>query len=85
MASASTTDPYDLLQSARSAGPDASQLSADGLAEDVDRRAKIAEMDDYLRELDARLGPTPDEERSAARKWADGVLQQSGHEERSAQ
>jgi hypothetical protein len=38
---------------------------------ELDRRAKIAELDAYLAELDAELGPPGDQELTAAREWAD--------------
>lgn len=39
--------------------------------------SKIAELDRYLQELHAELGPLSDEEREAARTWADRVLPKS--------
>ena len=44
------------------------------MAEEIDRRAKIAELDAYLAALDAELGPVPEQELDAARQWADAVL-----------
>jgi hypothetical protein len=44
------------------------------LAEEIDRRVKIAELDAYLAALDAELGPVPQQELDAARQWADAVL-----------
>jgi hypothetical protein len=44
------------------------------VAEEIDRRAKIAELDAYLAALDAELGPVPEQQLDAARQWADAVL-----------
>ncbi len=84
MARVNITLQDDLLERARSAGLNISRLSAAALAEELDRRAKIAELDTYLRELDTTLGPTSDEERRAAREWADQVLPPTAHDEARA-
>jgi hypothetical protein len=49
----------------------ASRLASSAVAEELDRLAKIAELDAYLAELDAELGPLGDQELTAAREWAD--------------
>jgi hypothetical protein len=46
-------------------------LAASAIAEGLDRLAKIAELNHYLAELDAELGPVGDQEVAAAREWAD--------------
>ena len=51
-----------------------SRLAATALAEEIDRRAKLAELDAHLAALDAELGPIPGHELDAAREWADAVL-----------
>jgi hypothetical protein len=51
-----------------------SRLAAAALAEELDRRAKIAELDGYLADLDAEFGPVPQQELRAVREWADAVL-----------
>jgi hypothetical protein len=51
-----------------------SRLAAAALAEEIDRRAKNAELDAYLADLDAEFGPVPQQELRAAREWADAVL-----------
>jgi hypothetical protein len=48
-----------------------SRLAASAIAEELDRLAKIAELDNYLAELDAELGPLGDQEGATAREWAD--------------
>lgn len=74
MARVNITVPDDLLQRARLAGLNVSRVSAVALAEELDRRAKIAALDSYLRELDDELGPIPADEQLAAKEWADRVL-----------
>lgn len=74
MARVNITVPDELMQRARSAGLNVSRVSASALAEELDRRAKIAELDRYLRELDAEFGETSEDDRASAREWADRVL-----------
>jgi hypothetical protein len=74
MARVNITVPDDLIEQARAAGLNVSRITASALAEALDRRAKIAALDDYLRELDAALGPIPAGEQRAAREWADRGL-----------
>lgn len=59
---------------ARSGGLNVSRLAAGALAEELDRQAKIAELDAYLRELEAEHGKTSERDRAAARQWADEVV-----------
>jgi len=56
----------------------ASRVSASALSEELDRRAKVAALDRYLRELDIDLGPVSSDEQAAARDWADQALGDSG-------
>ena len=74
MARVNITLPDDLLNQARAAGLNISRLAAAALAEELDRRAKISELDAYLADLDNELGPVPQHELRAAREWADTVL-----------
>jgi post-segregation antitoxin (ccd killing protein) len=71
MARVNITIPDELLEHARAAGLNVSRLAAVALAEELDRRAKIAALDAYLAELEAELGPTPQAELEAAATWAD--------------
>jgi post-segregation antitoxin (ccd killing protein) len=71
MARVNITVPDELLSQARAAGLNVSRLAASAVAEELDRRAKIAELDAYLAELDAQLGPIGDQELTAAHEWAD--------------
>jgi Post-segregation antitoxin CcdA/PIN domain len=65
------TVPDELLDQARAAGLNVSRLAAGALAEEIDRRTKVAELDVYLAALEAELGPVPEQELDAARQWAD--------------
>ncbi len=71
MARVNITIPDDLFARAKAAGLNVSRISAEGLSEELDRRAKIAALDDYLGELEVALGPVPADEEAAAREWAD--------------
>lgn len=71
MARVNITVPDELLSRARTAGLNVSRLAASAVAEELDRLAKIAELDAYLSELDAELGPLGDREVAAAKEWAD--------------
>jgi Arc/MetJ family transcription regulator len=70
MARVNITVPDDVLAQARAAGLNVSRLAASALVEELDRRAKVAELDAYLAELDAEFGPVPAEEQVAAADWA---------------
>jgi predicted transcriptional regulator len=74
MARVNITVPDELLEHARTAGLNVSRLAAAALAEELDRRAKIAALDAYLAEMDAELGPVPDAELQDAAAWADGLM-----------
>ncbi len=83
MARVNVTIPDDVLARARAAGLNVSQVAARALAEELDRRAKIAALDAYLRELDAELGELSVEETAEARAWADRAFGSAG-EDRTA-
>lgn len=86
MARVNITVPDDLLDRARAAGLNVSRTAAEALADELDRRAKIAELDRLLAEWDAELGPLSADERDAARTWADSALAEpaAGRHPRSA-
>jgi hypothetical protein len=73
MARVNITVPDELLDQARAAGLNVSRLAAAALAEEIDRRAKIAELDAYLAALETEFGPVPEPELAEAREWADAV------------
>ncbi|HVQ95776.1 MAG TPA: type II toxin-antitoxin system CcdA family antitoxin [Mycobacteriales bacterium] len=64
------TVPDELIEQARQAGLNVSRLTAAALTEELNRLAKIAELDAYLAELEAEHGPVPAEELAAADAWA---------------
>jgi hypothetical protein len=86
MARVNITIPDELLSEARAAGLNVSRVAALALADEIDRRSKIRELDAYLADLDAELGPVPQHEIRAAREWADSVLPpgRPGRQARSA-
>jgi len=73
MARVNITLPDDLLSQARAAGLNISRLAAAALAEELDRRAKIDELDAYLADQANELGPVPQHELRAAQEWADAI------------
>ncbi len=68
------TVPDHLIARARAAGLNVSRVTADALAEELERLEKIQGMRGYLAELEAELGPPSDEELLAAREWADAAF-----------
>jgi hypothetical protein len=74
MARVNISLPDDLLAGARAADLNVSALTARAIAEELDRRSKIAELDSYLSDLDVELGPLSAAEEAAARQWADRVI-----------
>lgn len=75
MARVNITVPDDLLRRAREADLNVSRLASLALANELDRRAKIADLDAYLAELNAEHGPVPEAEQSEAAAWADSLIQ----------
>jgi len=67
-----------LLDQARGAGLNVSRLAAAALAEELDRRARITELDTLLDLLEDELGPIPQAEVDAAAAWADRTLPPAG-------
>jgi len=78
MARVNITIPDEVLAEARAARLNVSRLAASALGEELERRAKVAALDRYLRELEAELGPVSANEQAAAREWADQVLGDPG-------
>lgn len=65
--------PDDLADRARAAGLNVSGVATAALSAELERRAKVAELDRYLAELEREQGAVPEAERRAAREWADGL------------
>ncbi|MCU4186876.1 hypothetical protein K6U06_21095 [Acidiferrimicrobium sp. IK] len=74
MARVNITMPDELVIQARNARLNLSQVAQRAVAAELDRLSKIAELDTYLAELDAELGPVTEEDRAEARTWADQAL-----------
>lgn len=74
MARVNITMPDDLYTRARAANLNVSQLAQAAVDAELSRRAKVAELDAYLAQLEAELGPVTDGERAEAEAWADRVL-----------
>lgn len=73
MARVNITVPDQILERAKAANLNVSRVAAAALAEELDRLTKLAELDTYLDELQAELGPVTPQERAAAKEWADRV------------
>ena len=85
MSRVNITIPDDTLARARAAGLNVSRVATQALAEELDRRAKVAALEEYLRELDEALGPISREDQEAAAEWADALAgQPAGRATRSA-
>ncbi|MGI8683671.1 MAG: type II toxin-antitoxin system CcdA family antitoxin [Acidimicrobiales bacterium] len=74
MARVNITVPDDLYNQAKRAGLNVSQLAQRALAAELSRLSKIVELEAYLAELDAELGPPTESERAEATEWADRIL-----------
>jgi post-segregation antitoxin (ccd killing protein) len=74
MARVNITVPDELLEQARVAGLNVSRIATAALAEELDRRAKVAALDAYLAEMDAELGPAPEADQREAAVWADRLV-----------
>ena len=74
MARVNITVPDDLLVRARRADLNVSRIASAALAEELDRLAKIVELDAYLATLTDELGKPSEKEMAAARDWVDGLL-----------
>lgn len=67
------TTPDDIHRRAKEAGPNDSRLAAQAVAHELDR-AKIAEFDRQMAELEAEYGPPREEDMARAKAWMDRVL-----------
>jgi post-segregation antitoxin (ccd killing protein) len=74
MARVNITIPDELHARAKQAGLNVSQLAQRAVAAELTRMAKLAELDTYLAELEAELGPTSDRDRAEAQAWADKIV-----------
>lgn len=74
MARVNISVPDDIAARARDAGLNVSRIASAALADELDRRDKIAALDAYLADLEAELGPPTATELAEASQWADRVL-----------
>lgn len=74
MARVNITMPDKLHAEAKRAGLNISQVAQQAIVAELVRQAKVAELDAYLAELDAEMGPINDQDRREAKAWADKVL-----------
>ena len=74
MARVNITIPDQLLNHAKGAGLNISQLAARALSDELNRRSKLAAFDAYLADLREEQGPPSAEEEAAAEEWATRVL-----------
>lgn len=74
MARVSISVPDDVVVAAKAANLNISRLATEALGHELERLAKVAELDAYLLELEGRLGPIPQADLAAAERWADSVL-----------
>ena len=74
MARVNITIPDDLLVRARDAGLNVSAAAAAGVASELGRLDKLAELERYLAEVEATRGPATDAETAEAEAWLDGAF-----------
>jgi hypothetical protein len=74
MARVNITLPDQLHSAARAAGLNISRLAAAAVAEELDRRSKVAALDALLDELERECGPISGSDEAEARAWAERVL-----------
>ena len=68
------TVPDDIAAAAKAASLNVSRVATAALVEELDRRRKIAALDEYLAQLEADLGPIPADEASEAAQWANELV-----------
>ncbi len=74
------TVPDDTLNRARAAGLNVSRVASSALAHELDRLAKVAELDRYLDDLGAELGPVGAAEQAEAVEWVEQIAAGTGRE-----
>jgi post-segregation antitoxin (ccd killing protein) len=79
MARVNITIPDALYNEAKSAGLNISRVAQDAIRAELARLGKVAELDAYLAELEAELGPHSEKERAEAKAWADELFGPATH------
>lgn len=74
MARVNITLPDDLVNRAKEAKLNISASAAKGLTAELERLDKIRELEKYLAELEAELGPPSAEELAEGEAWAERVF-----------
>jgi hypothetical protein len=74
MARVNITVPDEVLAKAQAAGLIVSRVASAALVAELERLSRIAALDAYLAELDAELGPIPQQEAAEAKAWLDRVV-----------
>ncbi len=70
MAKVSVSIPDEIVAAAKAAGLNISRLSTLALSHELDRQAKVAQLDAHLTQLESELGPVSDDEAQKAVEWA---------------
>lgn len=76
--------PEELHRRAKEAGLNISKLTRDAIIQELERLAKIAELEKYLAEMEAELGPIDEEDQARADAWVERMLNPSDEKRRSA-
>jgi hypothetical protein len=74
MARVNISLPDQLVNHAKGAGLNISQLAARAITDELNRLSKRAEFQAYLDELEVELGPMTPEEEAEGEEWASRVL-----------
>lgn len=75
MARVNVTIPDEVIERARAAGVNVSRVATEALLDELDRREKRRTLDEYLAEMDRRLGPVSSGKVAEAVAWADEILE----------
>ena len=73
MARVNVSIPDDVIERAREAGLNVSRLATSALEEALEKQVKVELAKQYLAELEAELGPIPQEDLDRAAAWLDSA------------
>jgi Post-segregation antitoxin CcdA len=74
MARVNITVPDEVIVRARDAKLNISRVATAALVDELNRLAKMAELDGYLAELETERGPITEQEAAEGRAWLDAAL-----------